>query len=137
GSLIGLLAYPVLIEPNLRLASQAWLWAIGYAGLAVSIAWCAVKLRGSPPPVVGQPAAAGDTVPSKKEAAAKPHDWKPAPQQEFRPGNPLLWMALAFVPSSLLLSVTTYATRDIAPIPLLWVVPLAIYLITFIIAFGN
>ena len=52
-------------------------------------------------------------------------------------GRRLYWVALAFAPSSLLLGVTTYVTTDIAALPLLWVLPLAIYLLSFIIAFGR
>jgi hypothetical protein len=119
GSLLALVVYPAVIEPSLTLARQAWLWAAGYVLLIVLTAGCARRLwqaRG------GQPDEFGD------KATLTP-----------RPplGERLRWMALAFVPSSLMLGVTQYASIDIASIPLLWVIPLALYLITFIIAFGR
>ena len=122
GSLLGLLAYPLFVERLLTLDGQGELWAVGYAATAVLVAASAVALwRAEPaaaaPPVVaapGEPAAAGRLT------------WR----------RRLFWLALAAVPSSLMLGTTTYLTRDLSPVPLLWVVPLALYLLTLVAAFA-
>lgn len=124
GSLISLLGYPIFIEPNLTQGGQTWVWALGFVGLAAMIVACgkaAVNPLGVPP---GGTAAAAPTAAVVVE---------PAPSW----GRMAKWTALAFVPSSLMLGVTFHMTTDIASIPLLWVGPLALYLITFIIAFGR
>jgi len=121
GSMLALLGYPFLMEPRLRLMEQSRVWAAGYALLAVLVVACAYALWRLAP--AGAPAAA---VEAADEAGAAP-----------LPGRTkALWVALAFIPSSLLLSVTTFITTDVAPIPLLWVVPLALYLLTFTLAFA-
>jgi hypothetical protein len=115
GSLLALAVYPALMEPTLRLAHQGWVWALGYAGLAGLIYGCVRRL---------------DAAPKPKKAAELAG---PPPTCWTR----LRWVLLAFAPASLLLGVTTFATTDIAPIPLIWVIPLALYLLTFVIAFGR
>jgi hypothetical protein len=117
GSLLALVAYPFIVEPQYRLAEQGWLWTVGYGLLVVLTAACAWQLRRSPRPLTGLAPEIVDPKPS----------W----------GERLRWLVLAFVPSSLLLSVTQFLTTDIAPIPGLWVMPLAVYLLTFIVAFGR
>ncbi|MFM8274656.1 MAG: hypothetical protein ACKODX_20325, partial [Gemmata sp.] len=131
GSLISLLGYPIFIEPNLTQGGQTWVWAFGFAGLACFIAFCgkaAVNPLGVPPSTAKalgkQGAATGGEAPPPTEP---PPSW----------GRMAKWTALAFVPSSLMLGVTFHMTTDIASIPLLWVGPLALYLVTFIIAFGR
>jgi hypothetical protein len=119
GSMIALLSYPFVVEPNIRLVRQSELWAVGYALLVVLIVACAAviwKTAGVPPEV------------SDDTGCDRPGE---------RPGigQWLRWVALAFIPSSLMLGVTVFITTDIAPIPLLWVIPLAIYLLTFILVF--
>src|SRR5262245_51872359 len=128
GSMLALLAYPTLIEPSLHLQSASWssqtrLWAGGYLILAALVLACAAALWRSR-------AAAGADAASDDIASGSP---------EIAPswGQRLFWITLAFVPSSLLLGATTYITTDIAAVPLLWVLPLAIYLCSFILAFGR
>ncbi|HEY8505344.1 MAG TPA: fused MFS/spermidine synthase [Gemmataceae bacterium] len=116
GSLLALLGYPFLAEPNLTLAAQSRAWAAGYLLLAGLIALCAAAVRGDTP-----------------AAAAGARGGEGAVTAGRRAG----WVLLALVPSSLLLGVTTYLTTDLAAIPLLWVVPLALYLLTFVLAFGR
>jgi hypothetical protein len=119
GSLLALLAYPVAIEPVWALGKQSGGWRWGFAIYAVCVAICGLLLwrhRGGT-----------EDGGSKREAI------EPAPSWRRR----LYWLLLAFVPSSLLLSVTTYLTTDLAAIPLLWIIPLALYLSTFIIAFAR
>jgi hypothetical protein len=122
GSILALLAYPLLLEPTLSLNSQAQLWTAGYALFVVLVAgcaWCGWRFPASP-------------APEHKVTDEKPI--KPPESLSLR--RVLRWLLLAFVPASLVLSVTTYLTTDIAAIPLLWVVPLAIYLLTFVLAFS-
>ncbi|MCL4848241.1 MAG: fused MFS/spermidine synthase [Acidobacteria bacterium] len=118
GSLLALVAYPVAIDPAFGLAAQTRLWSVGVASLALLVAACAwMVFRGGALVAVSEVAPEGDGG--------------------GEPGGPVRWTLLALVPSSLMLSVTTYMTTDIAAIPLLWVVPLGLYLLTFIIAFGR
>ena len=126
GSMLALLGYPTLIEPRLPLTGPGWLtqsmlWTVGYGGLVLLIALCALTLRRRPP------------------VAEAPAEETPGPTPAQPPGRArrLRWIALAFVPSSLLLGATTYITTDLAAVPLLWILPLAIYLLTFILAFGR
>lgn len=117
GSFAGLFAYPFLIDPMTGLKLQGHLWLGGYALLALFVAaslWLA--LRGK---TKTRKAAA-----SEKEAAPKL-------------AQKLQWVALSFFPSSLLLGVTMYITSNIFPAPMMWVIPLGLYLLTFIIAFGG
>ena len=114
GSLLGLLAYPFLVERTLSLHDQSRLWAAGYLLLIALTAGCAFVLwRGDVPP-----------------AGALVAEDRPNRERRFR------WVVLAFVPSSLMLGVTAQITSEVAPIPLFWVVGLALYLVTFIIAFS-
>jgi hypothetical protein len=124
GSMLALLGYPLLMEPSLRLADQGWLWGVGYGLLVLLMAGCAFRVWRVPDPAP-QPGPAG-----KGSESADPGD-------RLTPGRRLRWVVLAFVPSSLMLGVTTYLTTDIAAIPLLWVIPLALYLLTFILCFAR
>jgi hypothetical protein len=139
GSMLALLGYPVLIEPRLPLRADSWLaqtrlWTLGYVVLACLIALCALVLWRSPRTPEEQPRAADDSTALPPGIAPVPRVTAPASSGA---GPRLLWIALAWAPSSLLLGVTTYITTDIAAVPLLWVIPLAIYLLTFILAFGR
>lgn len=135
GSLISLLGYPLVIEPSLSIFQQAWLWAGGFVLLIALVLLCgraAANPIGVPPPSAKLPggkkaSAAAEKLPAEKVPDDPPPTWK----------RKLKWVTLAFVPSSLMLGVTFHMTTDIASIPLLWVIPLALYLVTFIIAFGN
>jgi hypothetical protein len=119
GSLLALLGYPLVLEPSFTLAEQGRLWRNGYFLLILLIGLCAVMLWRSRPTV---------------EAASTPSepDAKPVTMTRY-----LRWLACAFIPSSLMLGVTTYVTTDIAAFPLLWVIPLSLYLLTFILVFSR
>jgi SAM-dependent methyltransferase len=134
GSMVGLLAYPFVLEPLLPLGAQARVWAGGYLVFLVLTAWCAaVLLRASRAAAAAAPSPAG----SGEGSAAGGAPAAPAVSlSPLAPTTRLRWVALAFVPSSLLLGVTTYVTTDVAAVPLLWVVPLALYLATFILSFS-
>ncbi len=120
GSLLALLGYPLLLEPTLRLRQQSSLWAASYAALLLLLLAC----------VVVRWRAAGTTQSNRTVAVTEA-----APPLTIK--RRLTWVALSFVPSSLMLGATTYLSSDISPIPLLWVVPLALYLLTFILAFAR
>lgn len=121
GSFVGLLAYPFVIEPNLGLAMQSNAWTSAYALLVVFILTSAlVTLRGSAGPQ-------GTASPLIRGGARAAH---------LSGHARAWWLVLAALPSSLMLGVTTYLTMDIAPVPLLWVVPLALYLLAFAVAFA-
>lgn len=122
GSLLGLLGYPLLFEPVLGLTVQSLAWTGGYLLMALLIAVCGVILLRAPARR-GKPAAAA-------QVAA-------APAAAVTAWDRLRWLAFAFVPSSLLLGATSHITTDIAAAPLLWVGPLALYLITFMIVFAT
>ncbi len=124
GSLTGLLAYPAIVEPLLGRKAQTFAWTVGFIALAALVVACAamaLRRRVDEP----QPRA---TAPSPSVAM---------PPETVGWRRRLHWLALAFVPSSLMLGVTQYITTDVAPVPLLWIVPLSLYLVTFIIAFSG
>jgi hypothetical protein len=123
GSLAALVGYPAILEPWLKLSEQSRLWMWLYLALIGLVGACAV--------IAKRHAAAGATPNDSLEAAV------PAPVLEISLRRRLEWLALAAVPSSLMLGVTHFLATDIASIPLLWVVPLALYLVTFIVAFGR
>ncbi|HEX8906637.1 MAG TPA: hypothetical protein VF771_17435, partial [Longimicrobiaceae bacterium] len=126
GSMLALLGYPFLMEPRLRLMEQSRTWAAGYAVFALLVVLSAVAVwRLAPARGVS---ASGAVEDAPADGAAD----LPVAMRER-----LVWIGLAFIPSSLLLSVTTFITTDVAPVPLLWVVPLAIYLFSFTLAFAS
>jgi hypothetical protein len=128
GSMLALLAYPVVVERLLRLQAQSYLWAWGYGGLVALTAACAFALWRARRSGHGReplPGVPPDHVPP---------DGADQPLTRSRRAR---WVILAAVPSSLMLSVTSYLSTDIAAIPLLWVVPLALYLLTFTLVFGR
>ncbi len=120
GSFLGLLAFPLLLEPTLRLSEQTRLWTWVYVAAFILISACG--------------AAIWRRLPEGKAATGSG-----APADVLEPvwRERVMWVLLAFVPSSLLLGVTTYLSTDIAATPLLWVIPLALYLLTFVIVFSN
>lgn len=120
GSFAALLAYPFLIEPFSGLARQSEIWTWGFAALVVLIALCALLAIRHPAVMGGQ----ADAHAAKAAAA-------PARSMFIK------WMALAAVPSGLLVAVTAHISTDIAAAPLLWVLPLALYLLTFVIVFRD
>jgi hypothetical protein len=117
GSLLALMAYPFIIEPLLGLSDQSRWWSIGYVSLIVLVATAAAALR----PLASEAGLAMD------EAAVS----RPAAKTR------LFWLTAAFVPSVLLLGVTAHISVNLAPVPLVWIIPLAVYLVTFICAFGR
>ena len=117
GSFAGLLAYPLLAEPLLRLHGQSIAWSLGY-GLLVVLVALAARTRWSIAP-------------------AADRDVTAVPPSPIALRRILTWLALAAVPSGLMLSTTTHLTTDIFAMPLLWVIPLGIYLLSFVVAFAD
>jgi hypothetical protein len=126
GSMAGLLAYPFVVEPHLSLASQASLWTVGYVFLIGLMAACVLQLWQRPPRRV-----AGDGHLDRPSLGA-------SVDPSLRPSiiRRARWLLLAAVPASLVPSVTSHISSDIAAVPLLWVVPLGTYLSTYVLAFG-
>jgi hypothetical protein len=115
-SLVALLAYPFLVEPNLSLPWQAWLWSLGYLAFAGLAAFSTLRVMRAP--LLASPQA----VQTDPAPAARDY---------------LLWALLSACASILLLAITGYLTQQVAVIPFLWVLPLAIYLLTFVLAFSG
>lgn len=132
GSMLGLLAYPILAEPFLNLSVQSRSWMIGYCTMVILFGLCAFLLLKSKNLV-------------RPDSSSESNDavFLPASNRGKVSGSPLTagrrlrWILLAFIPSSLMLSVTTYMTTDIASVPMIWVIPVGIYLLTFIFAFSR
>ena len=125
---MGLLGYPLLLEPYLHLQDQTWVWGVGYGFLIVLTLACALTVWKSP----------GSSTQDRSESTGthptEPRVENPGPVTVARL---IRWILGAFVPSSLMLSVTTYLSTNIAPVPLLWVLPLSIYLLTLILVFAR
>ena len=113
GSLLALLSYPVLVEPHSTTRHQAFAWSCAYALFVVVCAWIAFRRRAA--------------LPAAEETSAQRPDWKTL----------LLWAALAADASALLLAVTTHISQDVAAVPLLWIVPLSLYLLSLILCFES
>ena len=121
GSMLALLSYPFGIEPYLSLGHQAWIWSILFGAFAVLCAFAAWKSRVGDTPVAAAPAVA-----ARAEVEDRP-----------RVTQCLLWIGLAACASALLLAVTSHLTQNVAPIPLLWIAPLSLYLFSFILCFEG
>jgi hypothetical protein len=114
GSFGGLIAYPLLVEPMLAVAQQSAMWTCGYVALMILVGLCAVVLpKGAVAETVKAPAS---PLPDRRRVA--------------------YWIILAAVPSGLMLSTSLHLTTDIVAMPLLWVVPLGLYLLSFSVAFA-
>lgn len=117
GSFAGLIAYPLVAEPLLGLRQQGWAWSLGYA-LLIALVVLAARARWH----------AAQPVEASAASAAS---------SRITTGRVLLWLALSAVPSGLMLSTTTHLTTDIFAMPLLWVIPLGLYLLSFVVAFSD
>ncbi|MBT4489480.1 MAG: fused MFS/spermidine synthase [Rhodospirillaceae bacterium] len=121
GSILALMAYPMALAPNLTLRQQSVAWASGFFILTLLIAACAWMLARR------YQAGGADQRAARESGLSDQVDW----------GRRLHWLALAFVPSSLLLGVTQHITTDVASAPMLWVLPLILFLGTFVIVFAR
>lgn len=116
GSFVGLLAYPALIEPLLGAHAQGAAWSLGYVAVGALIALAAAM-----------------AISSNGEALKPLEHTAPAPSWRERG----YWIAAAAIPSALSLAVTQHISTDVASAPMLWVIPLALYLLTFVLAFAR
>lgn len=117
-SLAALLSYPTLVEPRIAVGAQGWIWSAGYALFAagcVAVGWLAAHRRQHP------------------EAPLAEASREPAPKLP----EMMLWLVLAAFASLLSLAVTNQLTQNVAPFPFLWVLPLAVYLVTLILCFER
>lgn len=117
GSFAGLLAYPLLAEPFLSLRRQSLTWSAGFALLVLLIVLAAMTRRNLP----------AVSARAEKEEQGERIGWR----------RVALWLMLSAVPSGLMLSTTTHLTTDIFAMPLLWVIPLGLYLLSFVVAFAD
>jgi hypothetical protein len=143
GSMVALVSYPFLIEPRLRLAQQSQLWTTAYVLLVLLIGLCAFVVRrglvagAATADVAARSFAADATAADLTALDATPSAPLSTSAERLTVRRRARWVLLSFVPSSMLLAVTTYLSTDVASIPLLWIVPLAIYLLTFVIVFAR
>jgi spermidine synthase len=132
GSFVGLLAYPLIIEPSMGLRSQSEAFSWGFAALGVLLTACAWVTRAR----ISTAGLSGKTVrgaPGSASASAADKCDDP-PITWARRG---MWVLLSAIPSSLMLGVTHFLSTDVAAIPLMWVVPLGIYLLSFVLVFSS
>ena len=155
GSLLALASYPFLFEPLMRLGTQGWAWTLGFAAFTALCGAAAVRawrtsvaaapvlddrvacsrgcLREHEPEIAADHAHANGCVSMPPSEAASPENAAARPSLSTR----LLWLALAACGSIMLLAVTNQMCSDVGVVPFLWVVPLGLYLATFIVCFGN
>jgi hypothetical protein len=144
GSVLALLAYPLVVERWLALADQSRAWASGYLALWLLVGATAVALFRSSRPADSRVATIEPRPSGSDGAGGEPGAGNAATgtgpdaaSGALTAARRVRWALLAFVPSSLVLSVTTVLSTDLAPVPLLWVVPLALYLVTWSVAFAR
>lgn len=142
GSFLALLGYPFLMEPALRLQAQSVAWTAGYALFAVLMLACGALVWNvrRPAAASGAPTEHEHTPPAARPSRRARTDGPAVHVQEpqaVETDDRLRWLGLAAIPSTLMMSVTTFISMDVASVPLLWVVPLALYLLTFVLAFAE
>lgn len=123
GSLLALLGYPFLFEPAFGLKALASLWTAGFVALVLALAACFAVVRQKAAPTASVPPPGLDAATSTRRAP----DWQAR----------AAWVGLAFVPSALLTAFTTHIATDVASAPLIWVIPLSLYLATFVVVFRE
>ena len=130
GSLVGLLSYPFAVEPYAGLRAQSWGWSAGYACFAVACGACAWRAHGrvSAPLPVSHPLDGRRIDPGEADATVQT-----APTL----GRYLFWLVCAALGSMLLLASTNHITQNVASIPFLWVLPLSLYLLSFVVVFEG
>jgi hypothetical protein len=124
GSFVGLCSYPFVVEPWLTLKTQAWLWSAGFVSFGLFCGYCGVRMSGKSVLGLASDVAEADIRPYV--AAPRPSIW-----------HAVFWLALAGCGSLLFLATTNQICQNIAVVPLLWVLPLAIYLLSLVICFDR
>ena len=143
GSLLALLSYPVLIEPRLLLRQQAYTWQAAYVGFVVLCVIVALRMRGNDSPHGALETQRHRGEEEKWDRGDAGDAYERATNHESRATNRLprylmypLWIVLAFCSSTLLLAISNHLSQNVAAIPFLWIVPLSLYLLSFIWCFG-
>ena len=120
GSLLGLIAYPIVVEPTFSIPWQGWIWTGGYILFVILAGYNAIlTLKGTHTPL------SVETKPAVEDGQ-KPKKWTQA-----------MWILLSACASIMVLAVTNQITQEVAVIPFLWVLPLSIYILTFVLAFSG
>ena len=134
GSLLALLSYPFVFEPWLALKQQVWSWSIVYGVYVALATWCGIRyLRHQSAAATSLPPSVENT--NSSSASVSSVDDARAPRPGI--GAMLLWLGLAACSSAMLLATTNQLCIDVATVPFLWVLPLSLYLISFIICFDS
>jgi SAM-dependent methyltransferase len=124
GSMLALLSYPFLVEPLLRLRVQSWLWGLGFAVFALACGACAVR-------------AGAATLPLTQGSGVTPAGNIASSEERPGTGRILLWLGLPASASVMLLAVTNQISQEVAVVPFLWVLPLSLYLLSFVVCFHD
>ncbi|WIG93214.1 fused MFS/spermidine synthase [Myxococcus sp. SDU36] len=133
GSLLALLGYPFLVEPWVGRGDQAWSWGVGFVFFAVACAVCAWDVMRQPDTATVATAAPVTATPLTEGPTAEVGAQVPRPTARAT----MSWLGLSTCASVLLLATTNQLSQDVAAGPFLWVLPLAVYLLTFILAFSR
>jgi hypothetical protein len=149
GSFLALFGYPLLVEPMLRVHSQSVGWTLGYVLYGVMMAACgllvwrtgalSIAAATTAAPTAASQAPTASPAPSPTTSSRRRRERAmPAAEEPVDPWDARLrWLGLAAIPATLMMSVTTFIATDVASVPLLWMAPLAIYLLTFVLAFAE
>ncbi len=149
GSMAALIAYPLGLERMLRLGEQSWVWTLAYGVFAIAmlasvlVAYRQSSVASHQSSVDSRRSSVGDesaVVRPPSVAGLATEDSRPVTDDrrlKTAPRVQLSWIALAFIPSSLMLGLTTYLTTDVAPVPLFWILPLTLYLASFALVFAR
>ncbi len=137
GSMLALLGYPFLVEPVLAVRAQARGLHVAFACYAVLLVICAGTALRRPSRRALAPSESTPAPPQVRVTLTSLATVAEAAPAAERWRERVVWLALAFAPSSLLLGATDYVTTEVASVPLLWVLPLALYLLSFIVAFAK
>ena len=121
GSLLGLLSYPFVIEPTLTLNMQSWVWSAGYALVACGVSVCALSSRNEVAATV------------EVQQASSPAE----PEERISVGRVMAWLLLPACASAMLLATTNFICQEVAVIVFLWVAPLCVYLLSFVLCFDS
>ena len=134
GSLLALLSYPILIERYLPLETQSWIWSAGFVAFALLSGWFALRLIRAGRFERANSEAMHEATSALSVSVVATDVVRTSPPERRRIA---LWIALPAFASIMLLATTNQLTVDVAAVPLLWIVPLSLYLITFIVAFDS
>jgi spermidine synthase len=123
GSLLALLSYPFVVEPAWSLAEQTWAWSLAYVGFVALCGWCASSLMGAKTQAAEVAALAATAATDDERAPDEP--------------SMVIWLVLSACGSTLLLATTNQMCQEVAVVPFLWILPLAVYLVSFILCFES